>query len=208
MIRAVFFDVGGTLIHPWPSVGAVYARVGEQFGMHASPAEMEQTFRSAWKECKRGALTTSDKEWWRALVQRAVPDAPADYFEALFVAFAQPEAWRVFPDVFDTLATCRAQRLHVGIISNWDERLRPLLGRLGLSGHFDSITISCEVGSEKPAAAIFRAALLAAGISASDALHVGDSASEDVAGAKAVGMQARLVRQHMADGITSVAVCA
>ena len=32
MIRAVTFDVGGTLIEPWPSVGHVYAEVAAQHG--------------------------------------------------------------------------------------------------------------------------------------------------------------------------------
>jgi putative hydrolase of the HAD superfamily len=207
MIRAVFFDVGGTLIHPWPSVGAVYARVGEQFGIHRPPEELEHAFRSAWKESKRGATTTSDKEWWRALVNRVVPDARAGYFEALYEAFALPEAWQVYLDVRSTLHALRSTGRHVGVISNWDERLRPLLERLELSRYFDSLTISCEVGAEKPAAEIFRAALDAAGVMPAEALHVGDSASEDVSGAEAAGMQVRLVRQTATDGITSVAAC-
>ena len=211
MIRAVFFDVGGTLIHPWPSVGAVYARVGEKFDIHASAEAMEQAFRSAWRECKRGALTTSDKEWWRALVHRAVPGARAGYFEALYEEFGQADAWRVCPGVIDTLTECHSLKLHVGVISNWDERLRPLLERLDLSRYLDSLTISCEVGAEKPASAIFRAALRAAGTQAGEALHVGDSEAEDVRGAEAVGMNAQLVREDWAavrDRITSLAVCA
>ena len=211
MIRAVFFDVGGTLIHPWPSVGSVYARVGKKFDIHASAEAMEQAFRSAWKESKRGALTTSNKEWWRSLVSRAVPNARDGYFEALYEEFAQPDAWRIFPDVFETLTECRSRKLHVGVISNWDERLRPLLERLDLSRYLDSLTISCEVGAEKPAAAIFRAALRAAGTSAGEALHVGDSEVDDVAGAEAIGMNALLVRGDWAAvraRITSLAVCA
>ena len=204
MIRAVFFDVGGTLIHPWPSVGEVYARVGRQFGVNASAETMEAAFRSAWKESKRGTLTTSDKEWWRALVQQAVPDAKAGYFEALYEEFAQPDAWRIFPDVMPALQKCRERKQHVGVISNWDARLRPLLERLGL--RFDSITVSCEVGAEKPAAAIFQSALVKAGVTAGETLHVGDSESEDVEGARAVGMNARLVRQGDGD-LTSAVAC-
>ncbi len=204
MIRAVFFDVGGTLIEPWPSVGAVYARVGKPFGMRASAEAMEQAFRSAWKELKRGAVTTSDRAWWRALVQRAVPGAPAGYFEALYEEFARPQAWRVYPDVVETLDVLRARGLHVGIISNWDERLRPLLERMDLSRYFDSLTISCEVGAEKPAAAIFRAALAAAEVGSSEAVHVGDSDEEDRQGAEAVGIRAVLVRQNAGRGLAAI----
>jgi putative hydrolase of the HAD superfamily len=211
MIGAVFFDVGGTLIRPWPSVGAVYARVGEEFGICASAEAMEQAFRSAWKELKNGAVTTSDKEWWRALVRRAAPGAPVGYFEALYDAFAQPAAWRVYADVTETLDALRRRGLHVGVISNWDERLRVLLERMELSRYFDSMTISCEVGAEKPAAAIFRAALAAAGALPAEALHVGDSDEEDRRGAEAVGMKAILVRQNPGHGLAAVisaVVCA
>ncbi len=34
-IRAVTFDVGGTLIEPWPSVGHVYAEVAARHGVAA-----------------------------------------------------------------------------------------------------------------------------------------------------------------------------
>jgi len=208
MIRAVFFDVGGTLIHPWPSVGAVYARVGEQFGINASAEAMEQVFRSAWKEAKRGSRTTSDREWWRSLVNRAVASlgrsAPTGYFEALYEAFAQPEAWRLYPDVLDTLRAARLRGVHCGVISNWDERLRPLLNRLGLTAHFDSLTISCEAGAEKPAPAVFQIALRAAGAQVEETVHVGDSLAEDVQGAEAVGMTALLVRQGGKDDLMRV----
>jgi putative hydrolase of the HAD superfamily len=195
MIRAVFFDVGGTLIRPWPSVGAVYARVGREFGLVATAAEMEAAFRAAWKATKtNGPLTTSDRNWWRALVAHALAaqglENPDGYFDALYEAFIQPDAWQLFPAVIETLVALRARRLHVGVISNWDDRLRPLLNNLELSQYFDSMTISCEVGAEKPAARVFEAALRAAGVPAAEAVHVGDSAVEDIQGARAAGLSA------------------
>jgi putative hydrolase of the HAD superfamily len=86
--------------------------------------------------------------------------------------------------------------MHLGIISNWDERLRPLLQEIGLAQWFDSLTISCEVGTEKHDARIFQAALRAAGVSAWEAMHVGDSYGEDVCGAEAVGMRAVLLKRN------------
>ena len=200
MIRAVFFDVGGTLLRPWPSVGAIYSEVGEQFGFHASADAMEQAFRDSWKTLKsagQGTLTTSDKEWWRTLVFEALASlklqgraqAKDAYFAALYDAFAQPTAWQIYPDVVATVQACRSQSRHVGVISNWDQRLRPLLGRLGLEPMFDSLTISCEVGAEKPDPRIFHAALRAAGVEAAEALHVGDALDEDIKAAKGVGMR-------------------
>ena len=200
MIRAVFFDVGGTLLHPWPSVGAVYSEVGKQFGFQASEDAMEQAFRGAWKKLKSAkleTLTTSDKEWWRTLVFEAVAslklhgseEVKDAYFAALYNAFGQPAAWQTYPDAVPAIQTCRSHALHVGVISNWDQRLRPLLEKMGLSAMFDSLAISCEVGAEKPDPKIFHAALRAAGVEPAQALHVGDAFDEDVKAAESVGMR-------------------
>ncbi len=194
-VRAVFFDVGGTLIHPWPSVGAVYATAANRHGLTVTAEQMETAFRESWAALKRPALTVSRKEWWRELVFRALGQENETCFEELFEQFARAAAWQIYPDVDETLREARARGLHLGVISNWDERLRPLLRELGLAPRFDSITISCEVGAEKPTAEIFLAALRAAGVSAHEAMHVGDSYREDVCGAEAVGMRAVLVNR-------------
>ena len=202
-VRALFFDVGGTLMRPYPSVGAVYASIASRHGIVTSADEMECAFRESWAALKRPGLTVSRKGWWRELVFRTLGQGNQACFDELFEAFARPDAWRVFPDVEDTLREARRRRLHVGIISNWDERLRLLLDRIGLARHFDSITVSCEVGAEKPTAEIFLAAVRAANVRSDEAIHIGDSYDEDVRGAEAVGMSAILVdRQgHGATGI-------
>jgi putative hydrolase of the HAD superfamily len=195
-LRAVFFDVGGTLIHPWPSVGAVYAAAACRHGLTVTPAQMENAFRESWAALKRPGLTVSRKDWWRELVFRALGQENEACFEELFEQFARAEAWRIYPDVDETLREARARGLHIGVISNWDERLRPLLREIGLTSRFDSLTVSCEVGVEKPNAPIFLAALRAADVSAHEARHIGDSYSEDVRGAEAVGMRAVLVNRN------------
>jgi REG-2-like HAD superfamily hydrolase len=194
-VRALFFDVGGTLIQPWPSVGATYAAVARRHGLACTPEQMERAFRESWVALKRPGLTVSRKDWWRELVFRTLGQENEECFAELYNLFSQAESWRVFPDVEETLRDARTQGLHLGIISNWDERLRPLLRELNLLPLFDSVTISCEVGEEKPAAAIFRAALDASGIPAAETVHIGDSLEDDVRGAVAAGMRGVLVQR-------------
>jgi putative hydrolase of the HAD superfamily len=189
----VFFDVGGTLLHPYPSVGTVYASVAGRHGIATTADAMERAFRKSWTALRRPGLTVSRKEWWRELVFRTLGQENAACFEELYRMFAGPDVWRVFPDVDDALGEARARGLHVGVISNWDERLRPLLNAMGLTRHFDSMTISCESGTEKPGAEIFHAALRTAGATANEAVHIGDSYDHDVSGAEAVGMAAILL---------------
>ena len=47
--QAITFDIGGTLIEPWPSVGHVYAEVAARFGLRAEPSELNRRFRDAWR---------------------------------------------------------------------------------------------------------------------------------------------------------------
>jgi putative hydrolase of the HAD superfamily len=202
-LRAIFFDAGGTLLQPYPSVGGVYASVARRHGIDRTADEMEGAFRQSWAALKRPGLTVSRKEWWRELVFRVLGQENEACFDELFETFARPDVWRVFPDVEDTVREARARGLHVGVISNWDERLRLLFERTGLAKHFDSMTISCEVGAEKPNAEIFLVALRTAGVTAGEAVHVGDCYEEDVRGAEEVGVRAILVdrRGNSADGI-------
>jgi phosphoglycolate phosphatase-like HAD superfamily hydrolase len=49
-IKAITFDVGGTLIEPFPSVGHIYAEIAAQHGHGKfSPEELNRRFVRAWK---------------------------------------------------------------------------------------------------------------------------------------------------------------
>ena len=88
----------------------------------------------------------------------------------------------------DTLEALHGRGLKLGVISNWDPRLPDLLDRLRLSRFFDAVVYSSAVGVEKPDPRIFEEALRLLGVTAGEALHVGDGRLEDVEGAQAVGM--------------------
>src|SRR5258705_6110931 len=65
-IEAVTFDVGGTLIQCWPSVGHVYADVAARHGhRNLSPAILNRQFKTAWQNFKRFRHTP---EQWAAIV--------------------------------------------------------------------------------------------------------------------------------------------
>ncbi len=110
------------------------------------------------------------------------------YFEKLYDRFAEPGVWQMFPEIPEVLTALRARGLRLGVISNFDRRLYPVLRDLGLSSYFEKIVISSEVGADKPDPAIFRHALEALGVPADAALHVGDDPKRD-GGARAIGMQ-------------------
>lgn len=192
-IRAVTFDVGGTLLDPWPSVGHVYAQVAGEHGFTGiAPDDLTERFAVAWKVRSSFGYTKSD---WAAVVddtfRGVIPVKPSEtFFDAIYRRFDHPDAWRIHDDVLCTLGELRQAGLKLGVISNWDDRLHPLLHRLDLARWFDALSISCEVGATKPAREIFDAAAAGLGVAPGTVLHVGDSASADVAGARAAGFRA------------------
>src|SRR5437899_9689385 len=141
-IQAVTFDVGGTLIAPWPSVGDVYATVAAQHGFKNLPVEiLGRQFAAAWRASKG---FDHSREAWRKVVNATFAGLmqPTDsFFRDLYQRFASPEVWRIFGDVVPALRILKERGLRLGIISNWDERLRPLLRDLELAPFFDVIVI-------------------------------------------------------------------
>lgn len=206
-MRFMYFDVGGTLIDPHPSVGAIYERVGRRFGLDVGRDRIESVFRSVFAEHVRrsgdaplalGRDEPTTHIWWRTLVFQILDVLGFEgdregLFEAYFAAFEDPEVWRVHDDVEPTLSALRQRGVRMGIISNWDYRLPPLLERLGLAGYFDEQVISCHEGVAKPSVELYQRALARVDAPPSEVRYVGDHRDLDLEPARAVGMDAYLI---------------
>ena len=195
-IKAITFDVGGTLIRPWPSVGAVYAGVAAEYGYGRLDIQgIDRQFAAAWKS--KGAFSHQRNEW-QALVNQSLDGMVPiqrchEIFPSIYRRFAEPTAWKLFEDVTPTLHAASRLGLRLAVISNWDERLRPLLTALNLTSFFETMTISCESASAKPSPDIFKRALNSLKLKSEHVLHVGDHPREDFAAARAAGMHALLI---------------
>ena len=200
MIRAVFFDVGNTLIHAFPSVGEIYSSIGRKHGMLLAGDAVNASFKRSFLQHSPSDLTdkAGERGWWKQVVWETIaplcdPDDFEGFFDELFDFFSEAAAWRLFPDVAPTLDRLRAMGLVLGVISNWDSRLLRTLDNLNLSPYFSVIAVSALVGSAKPDAEIFRYALERAGVAPEQAIHIGDSVELDVQGASECGIHALLI---------------
>jgi putative hydrolase of the HAD superfamily len=191
MIRAVTFDVGGTLMAPWPSVGHVYARVATAYiGFKADPERITKQFVNAWRS--RGEFDYS-REGWLELVRHSfhgVAEVSETLFTALYDSFSTHDAWRVYDDVIPCFEALQKANVRLAAISNWDTRLKPTLKSIGLYDYFEVITVSGEHGHNKPAREIFDATAAALNLAPSEVLHIGDSHREDYVGARNAGFEA------------------
>jgi putative hydrolase of the HAD superfamily len=189
-IRAITFDVGHTLIEPREAVGDVYAEAAARHGgTNLSRAELEHRFQIALG--KAGSAVNTREDWARIVDDTfaglVAPPPSETFFPELFERFAQPSAWRIYDDVWPALDELSHRRVRLGVISNWDNRLRALLAALELASRFEVIVISCEQGCAKPARAMFKSAARQFRLPPAEILHVGDNWEADVQGARAAG---------------------
>ena len=203
MIRAVFFDAGGTLLRTAEPVGRTYARLASHYGWQAEEESLDHGFRSAWKKRVTegaGADGTLGREGWKKILRASVEAGGLpkgfpfeDYFEEVYDHFARPDAWRDFPETEGVLMRLQERGIRIGILSNWDPRLRQVLAGFGWAERLDPVLISEEVGSEKPDREIFRKAEQAAGFTAGECALVGDDPISDQRGAEGAGWRWALV---------------
>ena len=149
--------------------------------------------------------------FWRSFVQEVLSRVgggalPEELLDELVAHFHRQESWSLYPEVVEVLEALRERGLKLLVVSNWDSTLPALLDRLDLTRHFDGVVVSALVGVSKPAREIFDTALSLAGVAAHEALHVGDSPSEDYEGARNAGLPALLLdRAGVArDGFESI----
>ena len=100
-----------------------------------------------------------------------------------------------YPDAEAVLRTLQARGYRMGIIANQSPGSEKRLAKFGLLPFFEMVCASAEEGIAKPDPEIFRRALTRAGCAPADAVMIGDRTDNDIAPAKALGMQTVLILQ-------------
>jgi len=204
--KAVFFDVGGTLISVYPSVGGVYAKHARDFGFSGTVDELNKGFRLQWK--KMGGIESlgdksgkqEEKKFWKNLVYEVFQplgglDRFDEYFALIFEVFEEGSNWKIYEDVIESkiFQKLKERDVILGVISNWDSRLISTLENLNLADNFKFILPSAVVGSAKPDKKIFEEALRLSGVKPHEACHIGDEVKTDIEGARNIGIHAILL---------------
>jgi putative hydrolase of the HAD superfamily len=200
MTEAIFFDAVGTLFYLTKTVGDHYALVGREVGLTLDAQQLDRAFFTAWKQMPPraaidGPREDDDKGWWRELVDlvldRVAPSLSEldrdNFFEVAYEHFAEAGVWELYLEVMDVLRKLRP-RFQLGVISNFDGRLRFILEHLGISTFFEHIFISSEIGADKPDPEIFRRALNMVNLKPDQVLYVGDDPDRDWKAASAAGL--------------------
>ncbi len=198
-IKVIFFDAAGTLFHVKGSVGEVYLRYAEKYGVSKSDeliAKVNQAFKEAFRQAPPAIFAVDQPEklkqcerlWWFDIVHGVfyrvgMFEGFDEYFDEVFHAFGTSELWEVYPEVPGILEELKSQGYELGVISNFDTRFFGIFRGLKLDQYFDTVTISSLAGSAKPSLKIFQYALDQHVLDPEEAVHIGDSIKEDVEGA-------------------------
>jgi putative hydrolase of the HAD superfamily len=209
LIRAVFFDAVGTLIHPEPPAVAVYADAARRNGSRYDLATIATRFRRAFQheeatDAANGHRTDEARELrrWRDIVTGVLDDVRDSEacFHHLYEHFADPGNWSCAAGAAEVVAELNRRGYLLGLASNFDHRLHRIADELPAQKLIHHRVISSEVGWKKPAAEFFAAMRAAVELESSQILMVGDDLTNDVCGAQAAGMEAILLAKDTSGG--------
>lgn len=189
-VRAVVFDVDGTLVDSLPAFRVVAERAARPYGIVITDAIV------------REALNTDRAFWDLAL--------PSDYADrAAVMATLSREAARCWPDVLrehgrvvagvaDALRALRASGMKLGIVTGARRTSLAPLERDGLLDLADAVVTGEDVARRKPDPEGLTACAAALEVAPQDAVYVGDTPL-DVRAARAAGMFAVAVLSGAGD---------
>lgn len=204
-IRSLFFDVGFTLLHPYHSELEICQQACKRLGLHIRPDKFEdhlheamdfyfqhmRIHRHVW------ASNAAINEFWvtyymnllRPLLEEQDEERLRTLAQSICLEYDSHTSWQLYPDVLETLEALQATRRYtLGVISDWGISLGTIFQRLRLNKYFDCLLVSAVNGHAKPSPALYEAALKRANAVADYTLHIGDSYTLDILGARAVGI--------------------
>lgn len=188
MIKAVFFDLFFTLITP------EYAEKDNEYSiLGITKEEWEHYAEDSELYYERALGTVSDE---REIIERIVAKLPfavsnekIDQLLRLREERMKRALLSVPADILNTLSELKAKGIKIGLISNADLIDQKYWNSSVLNPFFDDAVFSCDVGLLKPDPEIFKLALNRMGVLPEESIFVGDGGSNELAGAKSVGMR-------------------
>ena len=206
MTRTVLFDFGGTLydyrsLEPGDRESIIV--LAQELGIEAAEEEIQRAHRRGIRKAFERFLPEPydlHRDFFLAGVSEMAKSFGVDVSLEQFLAYRerqwglQKRDFVLRPGVPETLKQLRNRGLGLGVVSNIDrDQLDYMMGLAGIAGRFDWLLSSEEAGSCKPDRKIFERALELAGCAPGEALFVGDSIDQDIAGARRAGIRSALI---------------
>jgi HAD superfamily hydrolase (TIGR01509 family) len=207
-IRAVFFDLGGTLFSnvDIPKISfSVLLEAARRLGVDEELGPIGAAYIKATRLANEALM--NDRFYmhrdlflgtYKHFADFLGKPATSDFLDWFYEAQRDNMVTkiRLRPDCIETLKVLRDRGLCLGIVSNIDDDfLHPMIDNLALAPVLDHWSSSEEAESCKPDRGIFELALRKADCAADEVVFVGDSQQHDIQGAGAMGMTTVLIKE-------------
>jgi HAD superfamily hydrolase (TIGR01549 family) len=204
-IKAIFFDLDGTLRHSVPSGGEVFTDYVITLGLQVNEEarlrglRWEHLYWANSVDLRDDLLAHSGEteKFWieysrrRLIALGASSEEAGEY--ALKASVHMGEVYRpesiVPEDVRRTLPQLKDAGYILGVISNRDKPFQDVLDEHGIGEFFNFSLAAGEVNTFKPEPGIFQHALGRVNLSPKEAIYVGDNYYADVVGSRRAGLQ-------------------
>jgi len=218
-IKAIFFDVNGTLIDILTDEGLpdIYRKIrnflGYQ-GIFIHKSELRNLYYQIMKEQKTSSKNTMPEYdatgIWRRIIElkqtdftRSLPPATLEALPFLLAqmhrAFSLCRKLQVYPDVYAVLDKLYTMYPLALISDAQSAYAKPELNRCGLLKYFNPIIISGDYGYRKPDPRLFKMALDHHQLDPKNVIFVGNDMYNDVYGAKKLGMRSIFFASNQGD---------
>lgn len=193
-IKAILFDIGGTLRVTNPQEGRDLSKVeeiisilGETISVDEFISRIRKGEKAYRRWCKPNYIELNEAELWTRFL---LPEFPQKFIRENAIRFNQ--LWResrrkyVLPDMVTTMQELSRRGYRLGLISNTTSSVEgyQLLEETGLKDQFGCVILSAEFGRRKPHPSLFIEAARRLGVVAAECAYVGDRPSRDLIGAR------------------------
>lgn len=197
-VKAVLFDLGGTLIKTAPPP-EIIRRILAKYHIKRDPRDIALAHENAEKSMAPEDYRLPYYDFWIKWNIKIL--AALDIYEnADFLARVLVDEWwdnadvEPYPDAEEALTGLKSIGMKIGIITNaFEKDIEEILARVNLPRIFDVKVGIDTVGKPKPSPEIFRHALRLLNIQPSEAIFVGDDIEKDYYGAIKAGLRAILL---------------
>ena len=215
MVRAVFLDLGDTLVHldrPWEEVFRtnLLALCGylAKSGLRFDTDKFTETFCRMFDDASSSADLYKIEVPMEEIISKVLRKSRLQLLGIDLPAIATMEfygpeidAWQLFPDTIETLVGLNEDGYDLAVVSNAksDWAVRAIVERCDMRKFVKAIVSSAALKVRKPRSEIFNQALKALDVKPRDSVFVGDSLQADVGGANNMGMRSIHVRRKLVD---------
>ena len=211
-LRAVVFDLGGTLMYEREAWHEVTARGDEaltrylidqglELNLSTFPVEFRRRLAEYFTQREQDLLeTTYTFVLLELLKDKGYANLADDVIRrALDHLFSITQTnWILEDDALPTLQKLERDGYRMGVISNAgdDQDVHQLVRRFQISSYFDFVLTSAACSYRKPHRRIFELAIANWYFLPSETVMVGDNLDADIAGAKSAGLYAVWIRRR------------